>query len=272
MGRKIKSTADWFKHDKDMRHDPRVKAVRRKYGNDGYGVYNMLLETLTDSNGFIIEYTPLNIELMAGDFDLESELFDKIVKYMVLVGLFILDGEELYSETMMERFDSLIRKRERDRGGVSADDNAISADDNPQKEAFPPLKYPKSRVEKKEYSEFATFVSKEVLDQSITNGYSKTYQPSAINSGAKVIDQLVLEFIKAGMTEKLAHVEISGAIGFAIHNTDDSSGFCWAKNFRSCAGLKKKGKNGERKFDNIYASYVFSKKKTSQKTTTYREI
>lgn len=88
MGRPIKQGVDWFRHDTDMRNDPKVKALRRKFGLPGYAVYVMTIETMADSDGFITVENPLNLELTAGDIDIPSETLREILDYCVQVGLF----------------------------------------------------------------------------------------------------------------------------------------------------------------------------------------
>ena len=69
MARPIKKNADYFSHDNGMRNDLRIKAVRRKFGNEGFAIWNYLLEVLTDSEDFKYEYNEINKELLSADFD-----------------------------------------------------------------------------------------------------------------------------------------------------------------------------------------------------------
>ena len=54
----------FFSHDADMRNDIKIKALRRKFGNDGYAVWNYLLETLTDNEEWEITFNKDTAELM----------------------------------------------------------------------------------------------------------------------------------------------------------------------------------------------------------------
>lgn len=67
MARPIKDNADYFTHDADMRDDPKIKALRRKFKAEGYGIWNMLLEAITDSDNFRLK---IDLEIMAGDFEM----------------------------------------------------------------------------------------------------------------------------------------------------------------------------------------------------------
>ena len=126
MARPKKDNADYFSHDKDMRNDNKLKAVRRKFKNEGYAIWNMLLEHLTDCDFFEYEYTELNIELLSGDFDIEPKLLKEIIDYFILLNLLILEGGFIKSLQLIKRFDSLLSKRKRDNKRVIASENPQS--------------------------------------------------------------------------------------------------------------------------------------------------
>lgn len=115
MARPKKLNADYFSHDADMRNDPKIKALRRKYGIHGYAIWNMMLEVLTDADHFEYEWTTLNIELLAGDFDVEPDYLEEVIDYCVLIKLLEKEEELVFSEKLKERFESLLSKRNRDR-------------------------------------------------------------------------------------------------------------------------------------------------------------
>ena len=119
MARPIKLNADYFSHDSDMRNDPKVKALRRKFHHSGFSVWVMLLETLTDADNFEIEFTDLNMELLAGDFDIETDLLREILQYFEKVKLITVNNGFLFSKRLKERFSTLITKREQYRSRVS---------------------------------------------------------------------------------------------------------------------------------------------------------
>ena len=77
-GRPNKNNLEYFTHDANMRNDRKIKAVRAKYGITGYAVYNMLLETLCESNLLIINLSDEELELVSGDLTIVSEelIFD----------------------------------------------------------------------------------------------------------------------------------------------------------------------------------------------------
>lgn len=128
MARPIKNNADYFPHDADMRNDPRIKALRRKFGIEGYGVYSMLLESLTDADYFEFKNDSLSLELVAGDFDIETEKLVTILQYCFQLDLFQLDAVTniISCKSLDKRLEPLLSKRKRDRKDVIADDNTQS--------------------------------------------------------------------------------------------------------------------------------------------------
>lgn len=128
MARPIKHNADYFPHDADMRNDPRIKALRRKFGIEGYGVYSMLLEFLTDSDYFEFKNDSLSLELVAGDFDIETDKLVSILQYCFQLDLFQLDAETnvISCKSLDKRLEPLLSKRKRDRNEVIDSDNTQS--------------------------------------------------------------------------------------------------------------------------------------------------
>ena len=128
MARPIKNNADYFPHDADMRNDPRIKALRRKFGIEGYGVYSMLLEFLADSDYFEFKNDSLSLELVAGDFDIETDKLVSILQYCFQLDLFQLDAKTniISCKSLDKRLEPLLSKRKRDRHEVIDTDNTQS--------------------------------------------------------------------------------------------------------------------------------------------------
>ncbi len=149
MARPKKKNADYFSHDSDMRNDPKVKALRRKYGIQGYALWSMILEVLTDADYFEYEWSDLNIELLAGDFDIEPDDLKEFVEYCISLKLIQKKGEMIFSEKMKERFESLLNKRNRDRQPQKKE---LSTSETPKKENTVTEK-PQSKVKESKVKE-----------------------------------------------------------------------------------------------------------------------
>ncbi len=142
MGKPIKLAADYFYHDADMRNDIKVKALRRRFGAEGYAVWNYLLEVLTDSEGFVIEFSALEKELLAADFDTTNERLAEIVDYCCTLGLLqrTEDKQGIFSRSHQARLQAVLdlkdKRRRAGKAGMAArwgnksDDNIPLQTDN----------------------------------------------------------------------------------------------------------------------------------------------
>lgn len=124
MARPLKNNADYFPHDAAMRNDPKIKAVRRKFGIQGYGIYCMVVEYLTDADHFSARVDDLGYELMAGDFDIERNDLEAIVSYCAQIDLFQIENNFLQCYSLVKRLNPLLSKRKHDRTRVIADNRS----------------------------------------------------------------------------------------------------------------------------------------------------
>lgn len=146
MGRPPKEGCDWFKHDRDMRNDPKVLALRTRFGMDGYGVWCMILESLSDAANFRLEWTEDSRELLAGDYRIDAEKLGEIAAYMQRIKLLEIADGFLFCPKLTERLKTLIDKREREQeryaGKVSAAESDFPTAGSTQ------IRVDKSRVDK----------------------------------------------------------------------------------------------------------------------------
>lgn len=115
MGRPSKNNVPYFSHDNNMRNDLKIKALRMKYGLEGYAVYNMLLECLCEADLIRIDIAnPINLELMAGDFSIQKELLEEIIKYCIGIDLFQQEDSYLLCRQLESRLKPVFDKRKVD--------------------------------------------------------------------------------------------------------------------------------------------------------------
>jgi hypothetical protein len=128
MARPKRHNADYFSHDAGMRNDPKVKALRNKFGNDGYAVWGMMLEVLTASDYFTRSIDEIEIEILSADFGIEPELFSEILSYMVRLRLLQTgDNCEYLSQKLSDRMQSVVDKRRNSKPkGVSVTESTQS--------------------------------------------------------------------------------------------------------------------------------------------------
>lgn len=117
MARPKKLNADYFSHDKDMRNNLKIKAIIRKFNLEGYAVWVMFLETLTNAENFKLEWNELSIELIAADFGIDTERLQEITEYCIVLKLLEIEEGKIYSQSLIDRFEGLLSKRNRDRDG-----------------------------------------------------------------------------------------------------------------------------------------------------------
>ncbi|HMI01832.1 MAG TPA: Lin1244/Lin1753 domain-containing protein [Pedobacter sp.] len=115
MARPEKDNAEYFSHDKNMRNDPKIKALRRRFPKDGYAVWNMLLEVLTESSFFMATISPIHLELMAGDFDVETKILEEIIEYCTKIELLVREDDKIYSCGLKKRLQPVLDHRNRNK-------------------------------------------------------------------------------------------------------------------------------------------------------------
>jgi len=112
MARPKRHNADYFSHDSGMRDDPKIKALRNKFGITGYAVWCMMLEILTNSDHFKRSVDDIEIEILSADFGIDAELFSDILSYMLRLRLLQTgDSGEYLSQKLTDRLQPVVDKR-----------------------------------------------------------------------------------------------------------------------------------------------------------------
>lgn len=248
VGRPQKLNADYFTHDKDMRDDPKVKALRRKYGLEGYAIYVMMNEVLTDSDYFVHDFDELSIELLAGDFNIETSRLIEVLHYCNKLQLLTIEGDTIRNYTLEKRFTPLLSKRERDRDRIIVSENTQSKVKYSKEEESKGKESKEEELSgKPDYPDFAVELSKLILQ----NASIKKPTSKQIEAGADVI-------VKLETLDGYTPDEIQTVIRWALADSvPQSGGFCWAKNVQSGASLrnKKNGAGDVTKFAKIYNAW-----------------
>jgi len=113
MARPIKNYCDYFPHDRDMRNHRKVKAIRTKFGINGYAIWSMILEYLTGIDGNVIENSDVEYELMAGDFGVSATEIRDVVDYCIKLEMLFQNNGFINSESLDERLVPVYEKRGR---------------------------------------------------------------------------------------------------------------------------------------------------------------
>lgn len=82
----------YFYHNSDMRNTLRIKALRKKYGMAGYGVWICLLEIATEIGDSKIPFDNIYSDMVATDLNIREERLREVVAHCVDVGLITIDN------------------------------------------------------------------------------------------------------------------------------------------------------------------------------------
>lgn len=102
----------YFPHDYSARRDPKISALFRKYGMEGYGLYWSVVEILYEQNGEILKF-PALFEGLSEELGVDSErlksFFDDCINRF---WLFREDEEAIWSESVLRRLEVREEKRQ----------------------------------------------------------------------------------------------------------------------------------------------------------------
>ena len=80
MARPIKNNLDFFRHEKIMRNDPKIRAARQIIGNyEGYSLYLMLLEVLCDQEDLKYPNDEKHLKILSIDFVCDADFLKKAI-------------------------------------------------------------------------------------------------------------------------------------------------------------------------------------------------
>lgn len=145
MARPRKNDADYFPHDKDMRNDPKVRAIRQRHGVEGYAIWNMLIETLTDCDDFKMQVDEVTIEILAGDFGVEQDVLNQVFQSFRRLKLISWEDETLFAPGLLKRMEPLMVYRQRKRDWATKKAISEMPEIQPDTE-FSTSKTPQSKV------------------------------------------------------------------------------------------------------------------------------
>ena len=102
----------WFKHMTNMRHDVRIRRIIKKYGLKGYGLYNTILESITES---LTTENPIpdleeNAQDIAEYYGEDTVEINEIMCFMFSQGLFKQD--EMTARLICDKIYKFIEKNQ----------------------------------------------------------------------------------------------------------------------------------------------------------------
>jgi len=115
MGRPRKYHADYFPHPNNLRLDRKVRVIRTQFGHEGYAAIVMLFELLAGSPYFRVRYTEMELQLIAGEFEVDPETLRQIIDTAIGIELLEVEQGYLFSPTLNEWLHPLENYRNQNR-------------------------------------------------------------------------------------------------------------------------------------------------------------
>jgi hypothetical protein len=173
MARPKKNNLEYFSHDNGMRNDRKIKALRAKFGLVGYAVYNMLLETLCESEMLVIKWDETEIELVSGDLTIVSGELTKIIDYLLLIGLLKRSNGYIFCEQLDKRSIEVFGKRTHDLDSLRKINGVILSETPVSVLKSTQSKVKESKVKESKVNESPPSLS-DVVEYFQKNGYQKS--------------------------------------------------------------------------------------------------
>ena len=121
MGRTVSNSANWFRHDKNLRNSMEVLALRNRFGNSGCMAFYFVLETLTGSDFYEIELTKIRKELLAAEYRITVDELTEVIEYCMMIGLLAAKPNNyIYCPMLSQLMQPLDKKRVGDRNRCQA--------------------------------------------------------------------------------------------------------------------------------------------------------
>lgn len=177
MPRPLKTGLDFFQHDTSMSSDEKMEALEAVHGNDGYAVYNKLLERIYRSGGNLDLSDPVQHLSIARKCNVSPEKFNQIIADAVRFRLFdpkVWDEENrLTSDRIQVQINLVEEKREegRDRKTGKKDSKTPENDSFPIGKPHSSGDYPAGKVHRVEESRVEESIQEECPEkESVGNG------------------------------------------------------------------------------------------------------
>jgi hypothetical protein len=112
----MKENLVFFTHDRDAHHHPKMRALRAKYGNGGYGAFWILNELIASSSLGLLDLSKsLNRMATAEDLRMTPDEFDGFLSFLEAVELIQSEGGVVTTDRVQEDLGRVIPEREKAR-------------------------------------------------------------------------------------------------------------------------------------------------------------
>ena len=94
----------YFSHDSNARRDPKMVALMSKYGAEGYGVFFILIEIMSEQHSYKIEKFPKMADGLSKEIGIPAVRFTEILAFIITeCELLRQDDRHIWSESLMRR-------------------------------------------------------------------------------------------------------------------------------------------------------------------------
>lgn len=116
MARPQRLNADYFPHDADSSANEKIVYLESLFGDSGYCWYFKMLEALTSSNHYEIEWSDMKASIYARRFNAPVEAFKSFIVAATTpeVAAFTIENGKLFSSGLKKRLSVVDDKRKRD--------------------------------------------------------------------------------------------------------------------------------------------------------------
>jgi hypothetical protein len=115
-GRVKKVSAEWFKHDANASMDHKIMMLEMQFGLTGYALYFKIIEYLTRSDNYEIEWDDMVCLALSRHFGCQADELNRFIVAATnpkVAALSLVDNL-LYSSGLKKRMDTLQEKRDKD--------------------------------------------------------------------------------------------------------------------------------------------------------------
>lgn len=109
----------YFTHDHNARHDPKIQALIKKYGMEGYGRFWVIVEMMRETREYKITRKPYVYNALAEQMQCSADEVKKFIKDCIEeYELFTEEGDFFFSNSLNERMSVLEAMRDKKRSAA----------------------------------------------------------------------------------------------------------------------------------------------------------
>lgn len=97
----------YFSHDADAHSNSRIIIIINRYGIAGYGMFWVMVERMRQRDNYKLPLSNVEVEALSSICRANAEQMLEVINACIELGLFIKDGDEFYSPSLMGRMKTM---------------------------------------------------------------------------------------------------------------------------------------------------------------------